>query len=166
MRKPSKKKSGKQLDRIEQKEDLELKKIGRLEHEVDELEEAVKKPKPKKKVLRKINFKQVGAKKMPTDFSIVAGTTGSFSAVLTPPNGAQAAGTTPQWSSSDASVALSPSPDGLTLQAAVPATFTGPTFDLTISAQSADPAVGTVTKTHTITVTPAPLTAVDFAQTA
>lgn len=163
MRKPGKKKSGKkQLDRIEKKEDLELKKIGRLEHEVEEIEKALEKP--KKKALRKVNFKPVGEKKMPTDFSIVAGTSGVFSAVLTPPNGAQAPGTTPQWAASDGSVVLSPTSDGMKVEAAVPAGFAGTSFDLTLSAVSADSGVGTVSKTHTITVTAPPLTAIDFGQ--
>jgi hypothetical protein len=165
VRKPSKAKSGKkQLDKIEKKEDLELRKIGRLEHEVEEIEKALKKP--KKKALRKINFKPAGEKKMPTDFSIVAGTTGSFSAILTPPGGAQAPGTTPQWSSSDATVVLTPSTDGMKVDAAVPASETASSFDLSILAVSSDSGVGTVSKTHSITVSATPLTAIDFAQTA
>jgi len=168
VRKPNKKKTDKkQLDRIEKKEDVELRKIGRLEHEVEEIEQAVKKP--KKKVLRKIDYKPVGEKKMPTNFSIDAGSSGSFSAILTPPNGAQAPGTVPQWSATDSAVLLSPSADGLTCSAAVPTGFAPASFDLGILAQSADPNVGNVTKKHTITVNqPAapPLTDIDFAQTA
>jgi hypothetical protein len=152
----------KQLDRIEKKEDKELKKIGKLEHEVEEIEQALKKP--KKKALRKINYKQVGEKQMPTDFSIVAGTSGVFSAVLTPPGGAQAPGTVPQWVASDSSVVLTPTSDGIKVEAAVPAGFSGTTFDLSLSAVSSDSGVGTVSKTHTITVSAAPLTAIDFGQ--
>ena len=109
---------------------------------------------------------------MSTNFSIVAGTSGSFAALLTPPGGGQAPATVPQWTSSDASVALVPAADGLSCDAAVPAGFTSTTFDLSISAVSSDSSVGTVTNKHTITVTqptpppPAPLTAIDFAQTA
>ena len=109
---------------------------------------------------------------MPTDFSIVAGTSGSFNAVLTPTNGAQAVGTVPQWSASDSSVILTPSPDGLTCEVAVPVSATAASFDLQITAVSADANVGTVKAAHTITIvqpTPPPppaLTAIDFAQTA
>lgn len=109
---------------------------------------------------------------MPTNFSIVAGTSGNFSAVLTPSNGAQAPGTVPQWTSSDSSVALVPSADGLTCDVTVPAGFPAASFDLSISAVSSDSSVGTVTNKHTIAVTqpipppPSPLTAIDFVQTA
>ncbi len=151
----------KQLDRIEKKEDAELKKLDKIEHEVEELEH-----KKKKEPLRKIDFKPAGGH-MPTDFSIVAGSSGSFSAILTPPNGAQAPNSVPQWAASDPSVALSPSGDGLKCDAAVPAGFTAPTFDLNLQAQSSDPAIATVRAVHTITVSqpaPGPLTAIDFAQ--
>jgi hypothetical protein len=106
---------------------------------------------------------------MPTDFSIVAGTTGTFNSVLTPPNGAQAVGTVPQWTSNDASVTLTPSTDGLSCVAAVPVTDTAASFDLEITAVSADASVGTVKAAHTITIVQPPppaLTAIDFAQTA
>ncbi len=156
--------SKKQLDRIEKKEDAELKKLDRLSHEVEELEHKKKKKKP----LRKIDYKPAGGH-MPTDFSIVAGSTGSFSAVLTPPNGAQAPNSVPQWAASDPSISLSPSGDGLKCDAAVPAGFTAPTFDLNLQALSSDANIGTVRVSHTITVNqpaPGPLTAIDFAQTA
>ena len=106
------------------------------------------------------------------NFSIVAGTTGSFAAVLTPAGGAQAAGTFPQWSASDPNVALNPSADGLTCDVAVPLSDTAASFDLKVSAVSSDPAVGTVSATHTITVTqptpppPVALQSIDFTQTA
>ena len=106
---------------------------------------------------------------MPTDFSIVAGTNGTFAAVLTPPNGALAAGEVPKWSASDSSVIVTPSPDGLTCEVAVPVSATAASFDLQITAVSADANVGTVKAAHTITIvqpTPPALTAIDFAQTA
>jgi hypothetical protein len=106
---------------------------------------------------------------MPTDFSIVAGTNGTFAALLTPANGAQAAGTVPQWSASDTSIIVTPSTDGLTCEAAVPVGATAASFDLQITAVSADASVGTVKAAHTITIVQPPppaLTAIDFAQTA
>jgi hypothetical protein len=118
--------------------------------------------------LKKIDFVQTGGCKM--NFSIVAGTTGSFAAVFTPDNGAQAPGTVPQWTASDPAITLTPSADGTTCDVAVPAAQTN-AFDLDLSAVSSDPSVGTVAAKHTIAVTqpvppPAPLTAIDFAQTA
>jgi uncharacterized protein YjdB len=115
--------------------------------------------------LRKIDFIQVGGY-MPTNFSIQPGQTGSFSAVKTPSNGGS---TTPGWSSSDASITLTPSADGLTCEAAVPTGYAAQSFDLTIAAVSTDSSIGLLKATHTITVNPPPppaLTALDFVQTA
>lgn len=102
------------------------------------------------------------------NFSIVRGAAGTFTAQLTPPNGAQAAGTVPQWSANDPSVVLSPSADGTTCDVTAPAGSTVTGFTLSLSAVSSDPAVGTVSNSHSITVTePVPaLTAIDFVQTA
>lgn len=158
----------KQLNRIEKKEDAEIKKLDTLTNEVEELEDILKHK--KRKPLRKIDFIPVGGHMAPhTDFSIDAGSTGSFSVVLTPPNGTQAPNSVPQWAASDPSVVLSPSGDGLKCDAAVPAGFTAPTFDLNLQAQSSDPNVNTVRAVHTITVNqpaPGPLTAIDFVQSA
>ena len=126
------------------------KKLAKIEREVECLHRDVQ------RLLRilslhHIDFTQSGGN-MPTDFSIVAGTNGTFAAVLTPANGAQAAGTVPQWSASDASVTLTPSADGLNCVAAVPATDTAASFDLQITAVSADASVGTVKAAHTITI--------------
>lgn len=122
--------------------------------------------------LRKIDFEQTGGG---MNYSIQAGTKGTFKAVLTPTNGAMAAGTVPQWSASDPAITLVPSTDGLTCDANVPATFTG-NFDLSLSATSSDPTAGVNGKIgpqiHLIQVTaappppPAPLTGIDFVQTA
>lgn len=120
--------------------------------------------------LKKIDFIQLGGCDM--NFSIVAGTKGSFAAVLTPASGAQAPGTVPQWSASDPSVTLTPSADGLTCDADVPLSDAAASFDLKVSAVSSDPAVGTVSATHTITVTqptpppPTALQSIEFVQTA
>jgi hypothetical protein len=122
--------------------------------------------------LKSIDFKQIGASDMPTNFSIVAGTNGSFSAVLNPLNGAMASGSVPHWTSSDPNVILVPSSDGLLCDAAVPVGFAAASFDLSIAAASSDPNLPTLTNMHTISVSPAapppptPLTAIDFAQTA
>ena len=117
--------------------------------------------------LKKIDFVQLhGDIFMPTNFTIVAGTKGSFGALLTPPNGATSG--VPAWSASDASVTLTPSADGLSCDADVPVGNTAP-FDLTLSATSSDSTVGTVSKAHTISVLPPPpppLQSVDFQQTA
>ena len=109
---------------------------------------------------------------MPTDFSIVAGTNGTFAAVLTPPNGALAVGEVPKWTANDTSIIVTPSADGLTCEAAVPVGATAASFDLEITAVSADASVGTVKAAHTITIVQPPpppppaLTAIDFVQTA
>ena len=109
---------------------------------------------------------------MPTNFSIVAGTNGTFTAVLTPPNGALAAGEVPKWAASDTSVIVTPSADGLTCEAAVPVGVTAVNFDFDIVGVSADASVGILTSKHTITIVQPPpppppaLTAIDFAQTA
>lgn len=106
------------------------------------------------------------------NFSIVRGAAGTFTAHLTPANGAQAAGTFPKWSANDPSVGLSPSADGLTCDVLAPVGSTVTGFTLSISAVSSDSTVGTVSNSHSITVTepapppPAPLTAIDFVQTA
>lgn len=116
--------------------------------------------------LKEIDFVQVGGG---MNFSIVRGAAGTFNAVLTPPNGGMASGTVPAWSASDATIVLAPAADGLSCLATAPLGGTLTTFNLSISAQSSDPTVGTVTNSHAIAVTePAPpaLTAIDFVQTA
>ena len=121
--------------------------------------------------LKRINFIQLGGRHMPIS-GITAGKSGTFAAILTPPNGAQAPGSAPAWKASDPSVMLVPSADGLSCEAAVPLGFTAASFDLAISAVSSDAAIGTVGQTHTIPVTQPPpppppaLTAIDFDQTA
>ena len=110
------------------------------------------------------------------NFSLVRGTAGTFTAVLNPPNGAQAAGTFPKWDAGgDASIVLNPSADGLSCDVTAPAGSTSTTFNLNITAQSSDPTVGTagvVTAQHAITVTepvpppPTPLQSIDFVQSA
>ena len=118
--------------------------------------------------LKEIDFVQVGGG---MNYSQVAGTTASFQSVLTPADGAQAAGTKPQWTASDTTVQLVPSADGLSCDAILPLPYLAASYDLTESAVSSDPAIGTLTVTHTITVTqpvppPPALTAIDFVQTA
>lgn len=152
--------------------------LERVEHETKCIHEDVKRL-LRWIALKKISFFQIGKKccccgGCVMDFSIVAGATGSFQAVKTPANGTEAPGDIPQWHSSDPSVVLTPSADGLTCDAAVPAGFTAASFNLSISAVSSDSTQGdngTVGSTHVITVTPAtpptqPLTGIDFVQTA
>jgi hypothetical protein len=120
--------------------------------------------------LKEIDFVQVGG-----SMNIVRGTGGTFTAVLTPTNGAQAAGTTPQWGADDPSIVLTPSADGLSCQANAPTGSTVTSFNLSVKATSSDPTVGAagvVSATHPVTVsepTPPPPTAlqsIDFVQTA
>ncbi len=106
------------------------------------------------------------------NFSIVRGAAGTFTAQFTPPNGAQASGTSPKWSANDASLVLAPSADGTSCEVTAPVGSTVTGFTLSLSATSSDPTVGAtgvVTNSHSITVTeptPPPLTAIDFVQTA
>jgi hypothetical protein len=119
--------------------------------------------------LTEIEFIQVEGDDMPTNFTIAAGTSGHFVAVLTPPNGLMNG--VPQWASSDPAVVLTPAANGLSCDAAVPATDTNPSFDLTLTAVSSDPTITVAPAVHTITIMqpvppPTPLTAIDFAQAA
>jgi hypothetical protein len=66
---------------------------------------------------------------------IVAGLTGTFTETPTPAGSTIPAGTIPQWTSSDPTVTLTPSADGTQVVAAVPATFTAPSFTLTVANQ-------------------------------
>lgn len=117
--------------------------------------------------LKEIDFVQVGGT---MNYSQEAGTTATFQTVLTPSNGAQAAGTKPQWTVSDTTVQLVPSGDGLTCDAILPLPYLAASYDLNVTAVSSDPSIGTVAKTHTVTVTqpvppPTALQAIDFVQT-
>jgi hypothetical protein len=118
---------------------------------------------------RKIDFVPLGRHHM--DFSIQAGSSGVFQAQLTPANGAQAPGSVPQWVASDPTVTLTPSTDGLSCKADVPASDSAASFDLKLTAVSADATIGTVSATHTIVVTqpgpppPTNLQSIDFVQT-
>lgn len=100
------------------------------------------------------------------NFSIVAGTTGSFATDLNPPNGSMVG--VPKYTASDPAIVLVPAADGSSCDAQVPAGQTA-NFDLQIDAVSSDPAIGAVTNKHTITVTqpvPPALQSIDFHQTA
>jgi hypothetical protein len=97
---------------------------------------------------------QIGENAMPTNFSIVAGTSGDF--VATPvPTGSAPLSTqpVPQWVASDSAVVLTPTTNGLGVNAAVPATDTGTSFTLAISYTRSDGT--TATGSATITITPA-----------
>lgn len=104
---------------------------------------------------------------MPTDNSIVAGTTGRFQTSYVPAGAVPPAGApNPTWAASDPAVALTPvstDPAGLTVDAAVPAAgLTGgaTTFQLGISgpdgAGGAIISGGPITVTVTPAVAPAP----------
>ncbi len=106
---------------------------------------------------------------MPTDFSMVAGTPAQLSSVLTPPNGTYL--DKPVWASDNAGAVLTPTADGLNCQVDVAPGQAFSTFNVSLSVASTDPSVGTVSVSHTITVsqpTPPPppaLTGIDFVQT-
>ena len=96
---------------------------------------------------------QIGGS-MPTNLSIVAGTSGIFMVTW---NGALQPGAPVVWSASDPAVVLAPvttDPTGNTESAAVPASDTASTFVLTATATNL--AGAPVTATATITITPAP----------
>jgi hypothetical protein len=80
---------------------------------------------------------QLGEYSMPTNNSIVAGTTGVFVAVPEPAGTAIPAGApAPTWSASDPSVVItnnSSDPSGLTVDVAVPAGDTETVFTLSVS---------------------------------
>jgi len=106
------------------------------------------------------------------NFSLVRGAKGTVTAVLTPTNGAQAAGTVPQWGADDPTIQLAPSADGLSCDVTAPLGGTITTFSLSFKATSSDPTVGTsgvVSATHQFAITepaaPA-LQSVDFVQSA
>jgi hypothetical protein len=144
--------------------------LKRLEHTLNCVHEDVKRI-LRLLALKRINFIQLGGRHMPIS-GITAGKNGTFVAILTPPNGAEAPGSVPAWKASDSAVILVPSADGLSCEAAVPVGFTAASFDLEISAVSSDAAIGSLSQTHTIPVTQPPpppppaLTTIDFDQTA
>ena len=143
--------------------------LKRVEHKIDHLLRLLEELFCHR-ALRAIFIIQVEGE-MPTDFSIQAGQNGQFAALLIPGNGTQEPGTVPQWSASDTNVIVTPAPDGLTCEVAVPIEFAGASFDLSISAQSSDSAIGTVSGKHTISVSQPPpppppaLSGIDFVQT-
>jgi len=103
----------------------------------------------------------VREEKMPTNNSIVAGSSGVFQAV---PNGAINSGTY-SWTCSDLAVTLTPSADGSEVTVAVPASDSSSGFTLDVSVQSSDGA--TLTNSVSVTITPAapaPATAVAIQQ--
>lgn len=116
--------------------------------------------------LKEIDFVQVGGG---MNFSIVRGAVGTFTAVLNPASGGQAAGTVPKWAADDTTIVLAPSADGLSCDVTAPTGGTVTTFNLTLTATSSDSAVGDVSASHGISVTeppPPPLQSIDFVQSA
>lgn len=108
-----------------------------------------------------IKFIQVGGNMIPQ------GGQGTFQEVLTPPNGALKSG--PVWTADDPSVTLVPSADGSSVIATVPNPDTNATFNLTISAVSADAAGTALTFTGPVTIGPpvvVPATAISWQQIA
>jgi hypothetical protein len=101
---------------------------------------------------------------LPTDNSIVAGTSGNFVATPEPPGSQLRSGVLPSWVASDSSVVLSPSADGLSVTAAVPAGDTAPSFTLGISYPRADgvAATGQITVTIVQPTPPPPVVVTSF----
>jgi hypothetical protein len=100
------------------------------------------------------DISQIGENGMPTNLSIVAGTSGDFVATPVPAGSAPlSTQPVPQWVASDSAVVLTPTTNGLGVNAAVPATDTNTTFTLAISYTRSDGT--TATGSATITITPA-----------
>jgi len=75
--------------------------------------------------------------------STVAGTTSNFQEVYTPAGSAPPAGTTQTWTVDVADITLTPSADGTTCQAAVPATETATSYNLTCTSSYTPPGAPT-----------------------
>jgi hypothetical protein len=83
---------------------------------------------------RSIEIKFEGGKPM----SIQQGKTGLFSLSTIPVNSVLKQGNVPVWSADDPNVVLTPAADGMSVAAAVPASDTASTFNLSASAVSVD----------------------------
>lgn len=98
---------------------------------------------------------------------IQVGGTGSF-AVSTIPAGSQLqSGNIPAWSTGDTLVTLTPAADGMSVSAAVSASDTSNSFDLTVTAVSLDGS--NLSQTATVPILPAgpvAATGLDITQTA
>jgi len=114
-----------------------------------------------------VDFIQIGDDYMPTNFSIVAGSTGVFGPpVYSPAGSVPPATAVPAWVPSDPSLVPSLNGDG-TVSVPVPASYPSPSFNLTLNVPFNDGSGTVLTATHTITVvqpTPPVPTSVDFAQ--
>lgn len=101
---------------------------------------------------------------------ITAGQSGTFVATPTPSGAVLPAGNIPSWASDQSSVALTPSADGLSVQAAVPADATFTTVNLTITAQplgdGSQPSATVAVPVTPIVVPPPQVTGFDISQTA
>jgi hypothetical protein len=88
--------------------------------------------------------------------STVAGTTSNFQQLYTPSGSVAPAGTTQKWSVDVTDITLTPSADGTTCQAAVPATETATSYNLTCTSSYTPPgATGPITDTINVPITPA-----------
>lgn len=79
-----------------------------------------------------------GGNVMATITGVPAGGQGTFQETPTPAGGALQAGAIPAWTADDAAVVLTPSSDGTTVVAAVPATDTAASFNLTVTGVSSN----------------------------
>lgn len=99
------------------------------------------------------------------DFSQEMGTTKTYSFVNVPINGRLATGKIPAWTVSDPLIQLFPASGGFSCKVRVPLDYAPPSFDLTVTATSHNPKIGTKSKTRTIGVTaPVPMQQVEFVQ--
>lgn len=88
--------------------------------------------------------------------STVAGTTSNFQFAYTPSGSVPPAGTTQTWTVDITDVTLTPSADGLTCQAAVPATETATSYNLTCTSSYTPPGATTpISATLNVPITPA-----------
>jgi hypothetical protein len=113
-----------------------------------------------------VHISQVSGGKMGVITGVPVGGTGHFVATPIPANGQFQAGSVPRWSTGDPSVTLTPSTDGLSVDANVSATETLPSFGLTFDGVSSNG--NAINKTVTVPIlaaAPVPATDVDITQT-
>lgn len=88
--------------------------------------------------------------------STVAGTTSNFQFAYTPAGSVAPQGTTQTWTVDVTDVALTPSPDGFTCQAAVPVTETATAYNLTCTSSYTPPGATTpISFTINVPIVPA-----------
>ncbi len=151
-KKPSKKKglfNGKQLDRIERKEDQELRELKQLEKKVENIEKEV--TKKKKRQIKDFTLTQKGEKNMIN--GVQAGGSGVFQIGFVPPNGVPLQ-SGPTVKTSDSLVKLGAVGPSNQFTADVDASDTALSFDVTVEGVNGkgDP----LSRTFTVPILAAP----------